>query len=408
MCANAHLLSLQPSKITKIVTLKPIVLLIAPQPFFQWRGSPIRVKFNLLALSRLGYDVHLLTLPIGEDFRIEGVNILRVANPFRVRNIPIGPSRWKLFFDLLLICKALMLCRRTRYTVIHGIEEAGFFAALLAWLFNTKAIFEKHSDPFSYATSKGARAIMRVYASVEKIAVRMVDAAICTGPGLVDQVNAMETSTRAFAIADIPSSLRESTSTEISRIRAELCQDEDELLITFVGSFAVYQGVDLMFAAIAKVVPAERRARFIIIGGSSEEIAARQAVLTTKGIADKVTFLGKIDPDILPDYLSAADILLSPRISGVNTPLKVLDYMKAGCAIAATDIPANRLLLDESTALFAAPEPEAYAAAILTLAGDPAKRQALGQACRKLYMSTYTFQEHCVRLKQCYDHVLAE
>ena len=387
--------------------MKPIVLLIAPQPFFQWRGSPIRVKFNLLALAQLGYDVHLLTLPIGAELQIEGVRIFRVANPFRIKNIPIGPSRWKVFFDFLLICKALALCWRTRYTVIHGIEEAGFFAALLAWLFNTKGIFEKHSDPFSYAKGKGTTAVMKVYAFVEKIAVRMVDAVICTGPGLVNQVKAMRTATQVFDIADIPSSLQESTSAEVSRIRASLCQQQEELLITFVGSFAVYQGVELMFAAIPKVVLANRRARFVIVGGSQEEITARQAVLAAEGVAANVAFLGKIDPDVLPDYLAASDILLSPRVSGVNTPLKILDYMKAGRAIAATDIPANRLLLDEHTAVLAAPEPVAYATAILSLADDPHRRQSLGEACRQLYLSTYNFQQHCVRIKQCYDHVLA-
>jgi len=76
------------------------ILLISPQPFFQWRGSPIRVKFNLLALTDLGYQIDLLTLPIGDDQEINRVRVYRVANPFRVKNIPIGPSSGSRF----LIC----------------------------------------------------------------------------------------------------------------------------------------------------------------------------------------------------------------------------------------------------------------------------------------------------------------
>ena len=78
------------------------ILLISPQPFFQWRGSPIRVNFNIQALAQLGYAVDLLTLPIGERRKLEGVNVIRVANPFRIEQIPIGPSLYKIFFDILI------------------------------------------------------------------------------------------------------------------------------------------------------------------------------------------------------------------------------------------------------------------------------------------------------------------
>jgi len=144
--------------------MKEKVLLISPQPFFQWRGSPIRVAFNADALARLGYCVDLLTLPIGEDKKIEGVNVIRVANPFRLRNIPIGPSLPKIFFDVLLLLKGAKLCLRNRYTVIHGVEEAGFIGVILAKLINARVIFEKHSDPFSYKKGFLKNCVLRLYA----------------------------------------------------------------------------------------------------------------------------------------------------------------------------------------------------------------------------------------------------
>ena len=58
---------------------KKRILFISPQPFFQWRGSPIRVKYNLQALSDLGYEVDLVTLPFGEDVQIDGVTIHRMS-----------------------------------------------------------------------------------------------------------------------------------------------------------------------------------------------------------------------------------------------------------------------------------------------------------------------------------------
>ena len=382
------------------------VLFISPQPFFQWRGSPIRVGFNLQALASLGFQIDLLTLPIGEDRDIKGVNVIRVANPFGVKNIPIGPGLWKVFFDALIFFKGLRLCLTHRYDVVHGVEEAGFIGALLARLIKAKSIFEKHSDPFSYKKGFLKNCILKIYSGVEILAVKMVDAVIGTGPGLVEQVNAMNTTTRAFHIFDIPSSLEEASESAIAEARSTLLTSPDEVLITFVGSFAVYQGVDLMFAAIPNVVKQNRHARFIIIGGTDEQISQRKDLLSQQGVAESVTFLGKISPDILPNYLSASDILLSPRISGVNTPLKVLDYMKAGRAIAATDIPSNRLLLDESTAVLAAPEPAPFGQAISDLVGDAEKRTHMGVASRQLHETTYNFREYCRLLSECYAYVL--
>ncbi len=107
--------------------------------------------------------------------------------------------------------------------------------------------------------------------------------------------------------------------------------------------------------------------------------------------------------DELPDYLSASDILLSPRLSGVNTPLKLLDYFKAGRAIAATNTEANRLLLDERTAVFTEPTASAFADGISRLVSEPELRKELGRNGRHQIDEKYNFVEFKQRLKECYD-----
>ena len=215
----------------------------------------------------------------------------------------------------------------------------------------------------------------------------------------------MGTSTRAFHIFDIPSSLAEANADIAVDIRKELQQHADETLVTFVGSFAVYQGVDLMFSAIPHVLEQTAAVRFVVIGGSEQEIEQRKKLLAEQGVAAHVTFLGKVPPDSLVNYLAASDILLSPRVSGVNTPLKILDYMKVGRAILATDVESNRLLVDETTAVLAPPEPKPFAAAVSSLATDPEKRNILGKAGRKLYETRYNFQQFRQRLNDCYAYV---
>ncbi len=378
------------------------VLLISPQPFFQWRGSPIRVGFDALALAQAGFKVDLLTLPIGEKKDIPGVRVVRVSNPLSIKNVPIGPSPAKLLFDLLLLFKAIRMALRYRYDFVHCIEDAGMIGVIIRGLTGARLVFEKHSDPSSYRKGRLRNLLMRVYGGVEAFVARRADAVIGTGAGLAEQVRAMRPRGRVHHIFDIPSSLVESAPDRAAARRASLCRSPDEILVTYAGSFAVYQGIEILFAAIPAVTREHPSARFIIIGGSEAEIVERRMSLTMQGVDESVTFMGMIPPDELPDVLAASDILLSPRISGVNTPLKLLDYLKAGRAIVATDTAANRLILDETCAVMAKPDPDTFAQGISRLIAAPDLRQKLGAEGKRLIAERYNFREFKKLLEECY------
>jgi glycosyltransferase involved in cell wall biosynthesis len=379
------------------------VLFLSPQPFFQWRGSPIRVKHNLQALSDLGYEVDLLTLPFGGEVDIPNLHIHRVSGICGVTQLAIGPSFWKLMFDFKIYLAACKLIKKHNYQVIHGIEESGFFGVFLARKARSALIYEKHSDPASYRKNFLRNRVMDVYAKVEAFSVRRADAVIATGPGLAEAVKKIDPKARCTHLFDIPSSISEADPAEIQNCRKNLQQHSDEVLATYVGSFAVYQGINLLFDAIPLAVKAAPRLRFVIIGGSADEIAERQAQLSQAGVAASVSFIGKVNPENLPAYLSASDLLLSPRISGNNTPLKLLDYLKAGRAIVATDLEANRLILQEDMAAFAAPNPTAFAQVTASMAQDKAHRERIASSGRNLIDSLYNFDIYKNKLNDIYQ-----
>lgn len=378
-------------------------LFMASQPFFQWRGSPIRLGFDVQAIHDNGYAVDFLTLPIGEKKEVEGVRIIRAPNIFFAKTISIGPSLLKFAFDGVMFIQALgMICRR-HYDVVHGVEDCGILALMLGRLCGGKVIFEKHSDSKSYKNG----VVIRAYAAVERFVMRHVDAVIGTGPGLVAQVREFGRGTPGYHISDIPSSLAEPDATGVAKARAEMAKADDEIIATYVGSFAAYQGIDLLFGSMPEALKACGRLRFIVIGGTEAEIAQWTSWLSVRDCADKVSFIGRRRPDILPCYLAASDILLSPRIAGVNTPLKLLDYLKVSRGIVATDHEANRLILDESTAVLTELTAEAFAAGIVRLAVDDGLRARIASNCRRLIDDKYNFNIFREGLRKCYADVLA-
>jgi glycosyltransferase involved in cell wall biosynthesis len=105
----------------------------------------------------------------------------------------------------------------------------------------------------------------------------------------------------------------------------------------------------------------------------------------------------------VPNYVAAADFLLSPRSSGINTPLKLLDYLKGGRAILATDTLANRWIIDEKVALLKDPNPKSFASGMVELTVNAPRRKELGRQGRKLVEQTYNFDQFKLLLKNCYD-----
>ena len=381
-------------------------MFLCSQPFFQWRGSPIRVKYNLMAFSQLGYEVDLVTLPIGDDVDLPGLRIHRVAPLPGIHDVPIGPSLAKLRLGLRIFRAARNLLRQRPYAAIHAVEEMAALATLLPRQPRIPLVYEKHSDPASHRKNRKTALLMALYSQIERYSAWRANAVVVTGAGLERQVRSWFPDKPCSHISDIPSSLREADPDRTRELRRSLRQRPDEILACYVGSFAAYQGIDLLFAAIPLALAQAPRLRFLVVGGSDAEISARRAALERQHGAAQVTFLGKIDPDALPAYLAASDILLSPRISGNNTPLKLLDYLKAGAPILATDLPANRLILDESTAAFAPPDPPAFAQALADLSRDPDRRHALAARGAQLLRSTYNFDRYARQLAHLYQSLL--
>src|SRR3954462_5996804 len=98
--------------------------MIAPEPFFEPRGTPFSEFHRIRALTALGHTVDLVTYPFGQRVSMPGLRVFRSLRPPFVHAAKIGPSLAKIPLDLLLTFTALRRALSQRYDVIHSHEEA--------------------------------------------------------------------------------------------------------------------------------------------------------------------------------------------------------------------------------------------------------------------------------------------
>jgi glycosyltransferase involved in cell wall biosynthesis len=145
----------------------------------------------------------------------------------------------------------------------------------------------------------------------------------------------------------------------------------------YTGTLEPYQGVEELVDAMADPAVREAKPRLVVVGGTQKQVEALRSRATARGLSGSVTFTGTIPQDQVSSALDAADILVSPRSSGTNTPLKLFAYLKSGRPILATRITSHTQVVDERAALLVDPGAKKLAYGLAQLLGDEALRQRL-------------------------------
>ena len=166
--------------------------------------------------------------------------------------------------------------------------------------------------------------------------------------------------------------------TQAVAVRAALGVTPSTPLVVYTGTFEAYQGLDLLFAAAALVVEARPDARFLLAGGRPEQVDAARAQASAQGLGTAVIFAGERPSAEIPGILEAADVLVSPRSRGTNTPLKIYQYLRSGRAIVATRLLTHTQVLDDSVAILTGVSPREFADGILAALADPQMAATIG------------------------------
>src|SRR5258708_35951310 len=125
-------------------------------------------------------------------------------------------------------------------------------------------------------------------------------------------------------------------------------------------------------------------ARLVLAGGRADQVIKARAQARAAGIEEVTMFAGERPASEIPAYLLAADLLVSPRSRGTNTPLKLYQYLRSGKAIVATRLLTHTQVLSDDTAILTGATPRDYAGGILEGLADRERARAIGDRAREL------------------------
>ena len=386
----------------------PRILFITSKPYYPWEGACHRIRHTLEALIASGHSVDLLTIPVGTPPHVEGVNILSVPHVPLCRRLPEGPSARRFVLDTLLLFKAVYLATRTPYALIHGSDDGGPVAWIASRLTKTPYIFEHHSGQVRGRVRGLRRLFLGFHRLLERQALKHADAVIGNDNAVIGLLAPVNRRSRACVIPDIPAVTGEVSPPARNLAQARYRTQPDQKLVTCVGSFTRFEGLDLFFNALPHVLAAAPLTRFVVVGGDETEISRMRKALAKAGIEHAATFAGRVPPDELAALFAISDVLVSPRRAGTTAPIKVLDYLHSGTPVVAADTPANRAVLSSDNAVLTRPTPQALADGILKVTRSPQISAELGQQGREtLRRENRTPEAFRAALDHCYAYVIA-
>ncbi len=370
------------------------------------RGTPFSVYNRTKALLALGYEVDLVTYPIGEGVALPGLHIYRAPSVPFIRKVKIGPSLAKVPLDILLFLTAFWrLCIR-RYRFLHTHEEAGLMGVVLALLFGCKHLYDMHSDlaqqMSNFAVTKSSLLIGCVTA-IQKLIVRRADAVIAICPDLETAVRRISPGKPVYMIENlaVDEELPPADANAARRLRQQWELGDGPALV-YTGTFESYQGIELVLRSAAIVKAVFPTARYVFVGGKPEQVEKQRLLARELGVVEMVRFTGQRPLEEMPRYTALADILLSPRSGGTNTPLKLYTYLRSGKPILATALLSHTQILTPDMAALVAPTPEGLAQGAIELLQDREKAQRLGEHGRQVAEEQYSWSAFMEKNRRAY------
>ncbi len=392
------------------MTGKQRVLIIVqnlPVPFDR------RVWQEARTLVEGGYEVSIIC-PTGKGFekrreRLEGIEIYRHPLPFEAKSAPGYLIEYSaaLFWEFLLTWRVFL----TRgFDVIHACNPpdliflvGGFFKLL----FGKKFLFDHHDiNPELYQAKFGRRDFLyRLLLLFERWTFRTADVCIATNNSYrqIAFERGAKNSDEVFVVRSGP-----------SLERLKIMPPDQSLkcgrkhLVGYVGVIGKQEGLEYLLEAVRHLVCDLGRedVHFGLVGGGPA-LDSLRALARDLGIADYVTFTGRVPDHEMLAMLNTADLCVNPdEVNAMNdksTMNKIMEYMALGKPIVQFDMTEGRFSA-QGASLYAAPnDARDLAVKMLALLDDPARRKTMGAIGRMRIEEELAWPYEVPNLLAAYD-----
>jgi glycosyltransferase involved in cell wall biosynthesis len=299
--------------------------------------------------------------------------------------------------------EVIKLISRKSYDLVHAVEESVFIALLLKFFFDIPYIYDMDSSLAQQMEEKYPflSYVSPVLRWFEKIAVKNAEVVVPVCEALANDIAKYQPK-KVTLLPDI--SLLNDSASEIQSDNKVNLQVSNTMLM-YVGNLEKYQGIDLLLESLSLALKKTEKVELVIVGGNSEDIQKYQNKAEKLGLKNNVNFLGAKPASELGKYLSKADVLVSPRIKGKNTPMKIYSYLDSGKAVLATDLPTHTQVLNQNVSMLSGATPEEFSQGIVSLVEDPNLRLRLGVAGKMMVQKNHSYSAFCQKLGTLYDEV---
>ena len=353
-----------------------------PSPFDR------RVWQEATTLAEHGYTVSIIC-PTGKGYEaayecLSGIHIYRYTLPNEAEGalgylVEYSAALWHSFR------LAFRVRRRHGFDVIQACNPpdllfivGGFFKL---WR-GTRFVFDHHDiNPELYEAKFGRRGFFwQLMVWLERATFRTADVSIATNESyrrIAIERGGMDPA-RVHIVRSGP---------KLDRLRiqppVDALKQGRRYLVGYVGVMGKQEGIDLLLQAVQHTVRVLGRSdiHFGLVGGGTSLDDMRR-LAATLGIADHVTFTGRVSDAELLDMLNTADVCVNPDVANEmndkSTMNKIMEYMALGKPIVQFDLAEGRFSAGEASLYAARNDPADLARQLVGLLDDPARRQRMG------------------------------
>lgn len=361
-------------------------------------------------MADLGEEIDLLTYGQGRDVDVGRVRIVRTPRLRLLGKVPIGPSFLKLLHDVMISAYAIAMLIRYRYDYVHAHEEAVFIACILKPFFRFGLLYDMHSSlpeqltNFSFTRSKP---LIHIFKWAERKALQMSDAIIVVCPALVDHATKLARDPSKIVL--IENSLfddvvfkEKSQSDDPNKVieAAKALTINDNPLVVYSGTLESYQGIDLLLEGFSLLADEYDSVRLLIVGGEPKQVHVYRDMAARLKLSDRCLFSGQVSQKTALSCNNLATVLVSPRLSGTNTPMKIYAQMASGVPLVATRIESHTQVLNDDVAILVAPDCQEIARGMKEILENPVAANQKAKNARKLFDEKYSRVTYVAKTRQ--------